>query len=654
VIVAGALLVVVLGVAALFPWPRVPAWSEGLPALAYLIVVALLRNAEGGEGSAVGVLAMLPLLWAALHGSRAQLRVTIVSVGILFCVPPLLVGAPRYPPIEWERAVLWTLVASVLGPAVQHLVRTTRRQAAALRHLAETDALTGLPNRRRWDDLVRPALTRAREAGEAVSLAVIDLDELKAINDRHGHLVGSRAIQLAAAEWRRLLDEKHTLARFGGDEFVLLLPGATLEQARLTCERLRSSSGLQTTASFGAALWDGSESYEALFGRADDALYSAKRQGRDRTCVHGDPVRSYRRDLPAPDVATRRVPFNAVDEASAPVGHECGPPPPDREAPAGVPLFWRVALSSGAVFSAAVLALALSPATVSVPVAPDEAITLAVGTVAVIGINLFALRRSFAPLAAVARQMASVDPLAPGARVHQGREYREISAITSGFNQMVDRLEVERRESALRAHRIIEAERGRVTRELHDEVGQTLTVLLLQLVHVARVAGPEAQERLEQTQQTARAALLEVRRIGHHLRPESLDDLGLRGALMTLADRVSAAAAIKVDAVIDEGLPELDQEAALAVFRIAQESLTNVMRHSGAATARVRLERAGPDVLLSVRDDGRVTAPPIAANTGIRSMRERALAIGGRLTLEYPRAGGVEVRLLVPRVGALA
>jgi two-component system sensor histidine kinase UhpB len=339
-------------------------------------------------------------------------------------------------------------------------------------------------------------------------------------------------------------------------------------------------------------------------------------------------------------------------------------------APRSSSLFWRVAITNGVIFSAGVLLFALSPATVSSPVAADEAAVLAAGTIATVAANLFALRRALAPLAGVAEQMASVDPLSPATRVGEGDQYREIAAITASFNEMVDRLAAERRDSSLRTLRAEEAERTRLTRELHDEVGQTLTVLLLQLMHAAKRAGDDAQPSLELAQETARDALEEVRRIGQRLRPESLDDLGLPTALVTLADRVSGAAGLDVRAEVAADLPELDQEAALAVFRIAQESLTNVVRHAGAGSASVRLERAGDGVALSVRDDGRgaagiagaagatgvtgPTAAPTGVSGGIRGMRERALAVGGRLTLDRPAGGGFEVRLELPPAAVAA
>lgn len=318
--------------------------------------------------------------------------------------------------------------------------------------------------------------------------------------------------------------------------------------------------------------------------------------------------------------------------------------------PQGWPLFWRVALTNGVILSAAVAVLALSPATVSSPLALDEGLILLGGGIAVTAVSLLALRRALLPLAAVASHMASLDPLSPGARVREDKQYREIAAITSGFNQMVDRLEAERRESASRALRAQEGERTRVTGELHDVVGQTLTVLMLQLMYAARVAGPEAQERLSRAQDTARDALEEVRRIGQELRPESLDDLGLPSALVTLADKVSGAAGVAIEATVDADIPELDSEQSLAIFRVAQESLTNVVRHANASTARVRLGRSGDGVSLSVRDDGRGAPPGSSPNGGLRSMRERALAVGGQLVLERPASGGFEVRLDVPCV----
>jgi two-component system sensor histidine kinase UhpB len=218
----------------------------------------------------------------------------------------------------------------------------------------------------------------------------------------------------------------------------------------------------------------------------------------------------------------------------------------------------------------------------------------------------------------------------------------EVAALTGAFDAMVMRLQAERRDSAQLAMRAEEAERDRIARELHDDVGQSLTVLLLELAR-ARRTGSEAA--LADAQATARAVLQDVRQICHELRPESLDDLGLASALTTLAARVSEAAQLTVDVEVDEALPQLPPAAELVVLRVAQEGLTNVVRHARASHARLVLCRTRAGVSLRIADDGHGLPSALAAGGGIRGMRERALGVGGRLTVAASGGRGLEIRL---------
>lgn len=298
----------------------------------------------------------------------------------------------------------------------------------------------------------------------------------------------------------------------------------------------------------------------------------------------------------------------------------------------------------------AAVVLALSPATVSYPVADTEAIDLVFGTAFVIVLNGIALRRSLRPLGAMAAHMATIDPLVPGTTAIPTAGIAEVAALTDAFDAMVLRLQAERRDSAHLALRAEEAERGRIARELHDDVGQSLTVLLLELARARRTGSDAA---LAEAQATARAVLQDVRQICHQLRPESLDDLGLASALTTLAARVSEAAQLPVHVEVDDDLPGLAPAAELVVLRVAQEGLTNIVRHSGASRARLILRRSGDGVTLRIADDGQGLPAGAAAGGGIGGMRKRAISVGGRLTLGAAGTSGLEVRLdLVPEAVA--
>ena len=153
---------------------------------------------------------------------------------------------------------------------------------ARLEQLTVTDELTGLPNRRAWDQELPRELSRAQRDARPLSVAILDLDHFKAYNDRHGHLAGDELLKSAADAWRAVLRRYDTLARYGGEEFTVILPGCPLEEATPLVERLRAVTPHRETCSAGIAEWDPGEDPSALLGRADAALYRAKRSGRDQ------------------------------------------------------------------------------------------------------------------------------------------------------------------------------------------------------------------------------------------------------------------------------------------------------------------------------------------------------------------------------------
>jgi len=161
---------------------------------------------------------------------------------------------------------------------------------ARLTVLARTDPLTDLSNRRAWQDELARELARAERAGERLSIGMIDLDELKAFNDRYGHSAGDRLLLTAAARWRRRLRLTDLIARIGGDEFAVTLPGCGLSEATALGDELRRALPDGLTCSIGVAEWSAGETAEALFDRADRALYVAKGEGRDRTVAAPTPA----------------------------------------------------------------------------------------------------------------------------------------------------------------------------------------------------------------------------------------------------------------------------------------------------------------------------------------------------------------------------
>jgi diguanylate cyclase (GGDEF)-like protein len=435
--VALTALVVVTVVTA--PWHRLPRFAEVVPPLAYFAVIVLLRESQNGAASGYAPLAMLPVFWLALYGTRGQLAIGIVGLASMFLAPLFFLQAPEYPPSEWRQAILWICIAPIVGFTVQALVTQLRSRAAdaarsetetrrtlaymasvtsvtrqmagsseaeavrravcssalaiagadfaqliepsgdgalarsaavgedipldtaeaspaaqayvsrrslflakaglhfepvlrdevavgvlavgwrgpvgelgeatesGLRMLAaeaaiaidraellarletsaRTDDLTGLPNRRAWEHELPRELARAGRDGRPVCVAMLDLDRFKRFNDDRGHQAGDRLLKQAAAAWSQQLRASDTLARYGGEEFAVLLPGCALGDAQALLERLRGSMPGAQTVSAGVACWDGSETAEELVGRADSALYEAKRAGRDRLIMAG-------------------------------------------------------------------------------------------------------------------------------------------------------------------------------------------------------------------------------------------------------------------------------------------------------------------------------------------------------------------------------
>lgn len=267
---------------------------------------------------------------------------------------------------------------------------------------------------------------------------------------------------------------------------------------------------------------------------------------------------------------------------------------------------------------------------------------------AMLVLNRLLLAGVFAPLERVTSAMRRADPLEPGDRVVVPHRASEASEMAVAFNDMLERLENERRESARRALSAQEDERLRIARELHDEVGQQLTALLLRLTSARRRADDQLGPMLGEAQELAREALEDVRRVTRALRPEALDDLGVASALATLCERLDQHAGLKVQLRLEPDLPPLSSEEELVIYRVAQEALTNVVRHAGTDRAELSLEVSDGAVVLEVRDEGKGFDRARATANGLVGMRERALLVTAGFAVRTRPGGGTEVRLAVP------
>jgi two-component system sensor histidine kinase UhpB len=320
-----------------------------------------------------------------------------------------------------------------------------------------------------------------------------------------------------------------------------------------------------------------------------------------------------------------------------------------------VPLFRRVAAIN------AVLLLVAVGATIVVLVPGHEAsyrievegVVLLAVVVLLVLLNTFLLRRVVRPLQELTELARTVDLTDPRPPMPDAEATSEAGELAVTFAEMLERLRAERGEATGRVLAAQESERLRIAQELHDQVGQELTAVLLLLARLQARAPQELGGVVADAQESIRSILEDVRRIAIELRPEALDDLGLESALAVLCDRVAERSRMEVSCRIAEPLPVLSRDAELVIYRVAQEALTNVARHSGSSEAELSLRPADGRVVLTVRDEGQGIAGQLMPGSGIRGMRERAGLIGAALEIQNREPGpGIEVQLEVPAAAA--
>ncbi len=315
-----------------------------------------------------------------------------------------------------------------------------------------------------------------------------------------------------------------------------------------------------------------------------------------------------------------------------------------------ISLFGRVAGVNAVLLIGAVLVtiLVLAPHKISSFAAEELAVLLpALALLALV--NVFLLRRVVRPLQALTTLTRRVDLSGDSERMPGAAPTSEAGELALTFNQMLDRLEAERRETTGRVLAGQEAERLRIAQELHDQVGQELTAVLLVLSRLEARVPDELRADVGEIQNEVRSSLEDVRRISTELRPEALDDLGLVSALAVLGQRFEERSVLDVKEHVAPDLPQLNPDVELVVYRVAQEALTNVARHSGSDRAELALENADGHVVLTVSDRGCGLARDHLPGTGMRGMRERAKLIGATLNVANNALGsGCLVRLEVP------
>jgi two-component system sensor histidine kinase UhpB len=266
-----------------------------------------------------------------------------------------------------------------------------------------------------------------------------------------------------------------------------------------------------------------------------------------------------------------------------------------------------------------------------------------------VAVNIWLLSRRFEPLESLAAQMEAADLSKPAASyiALDSKGPDEVRSLERSFHEMLQRLETERRGAAGAALSAQERERARIARDLHDEVNQALTGLLLRLEALRRQADdPEISAELAETSAVASKAMQELLDLARRLRPTMLDDLGLEAALATLVEEVDRDDHVTAGFEAEGDLDDLSDEVQLVTYRVAQEAVTNVVQHAEAEHLRVRLIRVDEGLELRVSDDG-VGYDGLNTNErlGIAGMRERALLCGGELMVESEPGGGTRVTL---------
>jgi two-component system sensor histidine kinase UhpB len=296
--------------------------------------------------------------------------------------------------------------------------------------------------------------------------------------------------------------------------------------------------------------------------------------------------------------------------------------------------------------------LAANPTQFALTDRPLAALVLAFAVAFTILFNVVVLQRRFRPLEELVEQMERADLARPGSNLAADRDPagpEEVTRLGRAFRAMLERLEAERRRAASAALDAQEEERTRIARELHDEVNQSLTGLLLRLEALRSHAPAELAAELAEIKVLANRAMEELLTLARRLRPTALDDLGLKAALAGHVSALNREGGLETSFTAAGDLAGVPADVQLVLYRVAQEALSNAVRHSGAGRVQVRVARENGAVELSIGDDGRgFTFAEATGGLGISGMRERALLVNGELEVESRPTAGTTIRLRVP------
>jgi two-component system sensor histidine kinase UhpB len=281
---------------------------------------------------------------------------------------------------------------------------------------------------------------------------------------------------------------------------------------------------------------------------------------------------------------------------------------------------------------------------------------LALAIMLTLCVNMWMLQRRFRPLEHLIERIEQVDPAAPGTLdLTSGRPAEEIGRLAESFRRLLERVEQERRRSGQLVMRAQEEERRRLARDLHDEVNQALTAILLRLEALAQESPPAHAQEMGELKRLVNQAMDELLNLARQLRPSALDDHGLVPAIDAQLKRFAARTGVEVRMQAQGDVESLGEDAQTAVYRVAQEALTNAERHAAATVVEVDLEVAEDRTELRVRDDGGGFDPgratragdPASQGLGLRGMAERARLVGGELDVRSAPNGGTSVTLRI-------
>jgi two-component system sensor histidine kinase UhpB len=283
---------------------------------------------------------------------------------------------------------------------------------------------------------------------------------------------------------------------------------------------------------------------------------------------------------------------------------------------------------------------------------------LALAIVLTLCTNLWMLQRRFRPLESLIDQIEAIDPAEPTPlELRRSDPVEEIDRLASSFHGLLERIEEERRRSGQLAMRAQEEERRRLARDLHDEVNQALTAILLRLEALAQETPPERAPELVELKRLVNQAMDELLNLARQLRPSALDDHGLLAALETQLKRFSARSGIEARLDTSGDPAVLADVVQTAIYRVTQEALTNVTRHAGATIVELVVAEDEGAVELRVSDDGRGFDPAVLPHVnsltpgrglGLVGMAERARLVGGELDVRSAPGGGTTITLRVP------